>query len=666
MTGIATRIPNVRGLDRTIDKVVDKRPNRPQGGGSVAFQNRHLVGVRVNSQAELTQFGTWLGRTPDMIHMFCENTNGQTTWAQNLAIVQAFPAAFSWYTGRYDWAFPLATGTAASPTATCADTAAGTYDAIITQMLQVIVGMDASDVIILRIGWEGNLKSAYPWSYNNASGPSDFIAAFRHVVALARAVSSRFRFSWVITPNTLHYSGTGVYDALTSYPGDDVVDMGGADPYYNSQDDGDSPAKAFYSKRIGIAGLDAHYAFLAAKGKPYAIHEFGVNSNSGDYLDSIGEWCRGKNITNIGYWNQGTTTGGSFADKLSGDQYPLASAAYKRQFGPLQIVTPSAFNAPSGSVLTLILEANRKSIWSIVGGANASSFTILAGILVSNSALAAGGYSVTVRATDEAGLTIDRTLTITASVGALQPETQFAVARMTVAPSASMQAADDAFIATLKSIGCWKYLDYLFLMGKTAEQSDYINLASATSRFDLIKSGAPVFTSKGGLSGDGVGGVYSTMFTPNVFGYKAQPDSFYRGHHSLTALLNAGAQSTDIGCDVSLLVNRTTTPAITGRDGNAATKTFAPSAAAYPGWLGMYRVGTTSKEASRGIETASNTSTPDFQMNYPVQIGGSSKPGVYGVNRIAVEMMGGPELYAFDAQIKSAVDAWLTAVAAAA
>ena len=112
---------------------------------------------------------------------------------------------------------------------------------------------------------------------------AEFVAAYRHVVQRFRGDGAS-NVSWVWT--TMGYSGyQSAYPSL--YPGDDVVDWIGWDPY-NWYSCHNSAWKSFAEKVSGF------YSWLQANGhanKPFMLSEYGSRENDLDPL-AKGQWFR--------------------------------------------------------------------------------------------------------------------------------------------------------------------------------------------------------------------------------------------------------------------------------------------------------------------------------------------------------------------------------------
>jgi hypothetical protein len=139
---------------------------------------------------------------------------------------------------------------------------------------------------IIRIGWEMN-GDWYPWSAIGRE--ADYVAAYRRVAHVFRAVSPRFSFDWCVG-GAIDYM-----PAERAYPGDDVVDLIGMDMYDTPSE---KPAAAHWREDVlerpyGLRWLEA---FSAAHGKRMSLGEWGVGLRGARdnpyFIDRMADWLR--------------------------------------------------------------------------------------------------------------------------------------------------------------------------------------------------------------------------------------------------------------------------------------------------------------------------------------------------------------------------------------
>lgn len=137
------------------------------------------------------------------------------------------------------------------------DIVAGSYDSRLLTLLTTM-GLSPNPVYV-RFAHEMDLPNVYPWE---GQPPSLYVAAYRHVVDLARAHNVN-NIRWVWSP-------AGVPGAEDYYPGDDYVDVVGTTILYDSYWAG-SYRPTFYS-------LQSVRAWLQDFGKPVWIAELCVGN----------------------------------------------------------------------------------------------------------------------------------------------------------------------------------------------------------------------------------------------------------------------------------------------------------------------------------------------------------------------------------------------------
>ena len=301
---------------------------------------------------------------------------------------------------------PLATGS------DLASAAAGAYDTYFLQCAKAMAAANTtSPFIIIRPLWEFNIPGRL-WTAPGKE--ADYIAAFRRIADIFHSVSARFLISWC--PNhTYSWSGSP-YDVSLCWPGDDYVEVCGMDVYMDSQFDLVSPnteTTAWSYKRTASYGVQWLVDWAAAHGKPWALDEWGVDSDVPTYVRLQAAYMRDNGCLYANYWNSNSAK----QCKLSDGQYPNTSAQFILEFGKPVITSGTAFTVPQGAGLTWGLTASKTVTWSIVGGAHGSEFSVSGSVLTIPDTTA-GTKSVRVRATDAIGKTADQDITVTVTAGA--------------------------------------------------------------------------------------------------------------------------------------------------------------------------------------------------------------------------------------------------------
>jgi hypothetical protein len=173
------------------------------------------VGVfRGTSLSEVKRYETWLGRPVNYVVDFSTRDTWEEISDPQLLVTE-------WAGSGYRIVHGLAMLPEQDPSATMAAGARGEYDGYYRDLAQRLVAGGQPDAI-LRVGWEFNLSTSR-WATDD---PRLFVDYFRHIVAAMRSVpGQQFEFDWNVN------NGHNAVDAMTYYPGDDVVDHVGVDVY---------------------------------------------------------------------------------------------------------------------------------------------------------------------------------------------------------------------------------------------------------------------------------------------------------------------------------------------------------------------------------------------------------------------------------------------------
>lgn len=609
--------------------------------GTDRSTQRGLLGVRARTVADFNAFNAWLGSPADLVLQFCEGSNGATTWAQNLAIMRQIATDWAGVDVQHEFAFP-----GCSTTQPMSDTAAGVYDPIIRQMCEIMVSMVPTGRIRFRLPWEANNPTAYPWSWF-AAGNSTTIykAACRRIVDIARGVSPRFWFGYVPLPSTLGPDGTTVVNFEDGYPGDDVVDYLGTDFYYDATTElaGGTHIQRYRGKWNAQYGPAAILAFATARGKEFNLCELGINADAPDYLEAL--YAEIRQIPNLGFhtYFDVDVNQGQFKCKISDNSKPLCTPVFRRNNGPLSILTPSTFNAPSGTAFSTRLEGNKPLTWEIMGDPGPFSIAVASDnrtVQLIASAQVSATQSVNVRATDRRGQVAYKSLTITFAPGAQQPETQFYLSRVAASQPAGYQTALNNLVAGLKSNGLWPLLDRMFLLQNTDAGLAVCDLMHIRNAGTLV--GATTFTAKTGIRSDGSTGYFDTLFQPSIVSQRYQQNDLHFGLWSMTSLSRAGnVDAFEFGAGGTVSMFRVSNGNIAGRVGT----TNAAATLAGAGWDGHTMAVRTGSAAWRSYRkgapalTGTDTSTtPPFETFkvLAAQIANAQ----YGANDIAIAHFG--------------------------
>lgn len=180
----------------------------------------------------------------------------------------------------------------------------GERDADFQAIARALVAHGHIDAII-RLGWEFN-GGWYPWTSRGRE--TDWRTAWRRAVIAMRAVEGQsFLFDW-----TYALSDVESYAVEQAYPGDDVVDIIGAD-FYNQTWFRDEPTEALQWRRYLEAprGLNWLKRFAGQRGKKISLPEWGTGfrpdghggGDSSAFVNNTLSWIDRANVLYHGYWN---------------------------------------------------------------------------------------------------------------------------------------------------------------------------------------------------------------------------------------------------------------------------------------------------------------------------------------------------------------------------
>jgi hypothetical protein len=266
-----------------------------------------------NSPSDLVRFENWLGRPVDQITAH----TGRANWTDWISSIRWSVDLWSPLNKPISWTIPLF-----ADQGNLQDAATGKYRHHYEHAARILAESRRSDdVIYVRTGEEFN-GNWMPWSA--AGREQDFVKAYRHFVEAFRSISSRFRFEWNVNIRETRMN------PVDAYPGDDYVDVVGMDFYYNIKWNPTDPVTAWNEMVSGQYGLQWLEEFAAARKKPTAYPEWGVNfDGAGPYIERAAQWFSRHNVLYQSVWNSND----AFAGKLTDDQYPRAAATYLKSFG---------------------------------------------------------------------------------------------------------------------------------------------------------------------------------------------------------------------------------------------------------------------------------------------------------------------------------------------
>jgi hypothetical protein len=227
-----------------------------------------------------------------------------------------------------------------------AECAAGEFDDHYRTVAGKLVEWGRGDAI-LRIGWEangprsgdGDRGGGYPWGIEG--DVDNYVACFRRIVEVMRAVSPDFLIEWTMKKDTERMGGRAISDA---WPGDGYVDIVGIDyydgyPAYARRATWDEDFAAEQDR--GPRGLGAWLAFAKRHGKKLAVPEWGVRNRRRVSADNAGyvEWMveffrkHAEDLAYEAYFNPGSAKSARVFSIYPPDYNPGASARYLELYG---------------------------------------------------------------------------------------------------------------------------------------------------------------------------------------------------------------------------------------------------------------------------------------------------------------------------------------------
>jgi Glycosyl hydrolase family 26 len=201
-------------------------PEAPIGSPDSIYWGAAIGDPRTGQQAPwamnlVTEFEGAIGKPLSLIHLYspfadcsrspCSFYRFPSGAMENVRSYGAIPF--------FSWASQSTPSSLNEPAFQLRDVVAGTYDAFIREFAQA--ARQWGHPFFLRFNWEMN-GNWFPWSEGvNGNGPSEFVAAWRHVHDIFSAAGAR-NATWVWCPNI---DPDGVFqDSAATYPGDAYVD----------------------------------------------------------------------------------------------------------------------------------------------------------------------------------------------------------------------------------------------------------------------------------------------------------------------------------------------------------------------------------------------------------------------------------------------------------
>ena len=376
-------------------------------GGKDAYA-RKTLGVRADSVSTLTAQNTWLTGTGfNHLIMFAERGNASFPWSDSLDWTNARIAEFAGTGVELKWAIPLCTGAEGID-----QTISGAQDAVIKQIAQAIstAAPKTQSFIDIRPGWEPNFSTSYPWGSTLVT-TAQYIAAFKRVVDIFRAVDSRYRITFC---PSIRVDSAWPWEDM--YAGDSYVDIMGVDAYMLTGDKGAMTDAEHADWMFTTAyGINRVRDFAIAHEKPMAICEWGTNYDNPLFVERMADFIRANNVAYHAYWDQNN---GAFTCKLSADQWPNSAMAFVRNFGAFNIDT-WGITANPGQRLRANIQASKPIRYVEITTGNTGGTSVLNDVEIVAEPQISGSRRITVKAYDERGQSATRSIVLTWQAGRL-------------------------------------------------------------------------------------------------------------------------------------------------------------------------------------------------------------------------------------------------------
>jgi len=281
------------------------------------------LGGGCDGRKRLPAFEEWLGRPVDFVVDFL----GWDSWA-TMSWAAGWVAKCWQEVGKsavvsmpmlpQDKSFTLEAG------------ARGEYDVQIANVARQLIRNGHGQATI-RLGWEFN-ANWFVWGATKK--PATYVAYWRQIVSVMRSVpGAAFRFDW----NPI--VGPGMASPEAAYPGDDVVDVIGADVYNNNYfPAGVTPEQRWLALRDGPVGLRWHREFARKHGKPISFPEWGTGTRpdghgGGDdpvFMRGMVDWIAENPPEYQAYWDYSAK---DYNARLSHGRQPEAAKIFLDAYG---------------------------------------------------------------------------------------------------------------------------------------------------------------------------------------------------------------------------------------------------------------------------------------------------------------------------------------------
>jgi hypothetical protein len=275
-------------------------------------------------KAKIAAFEAWAGRPLELIVDFLPTLNWDNT------------VGTAWWVGGC-WVDVGKTMVISIPmlpkdgVSTIANGANGQYDQYFKRIAEIFVKKGLSRLIV-RLGWEFN-GTWFPWRLD-ANNQEAWAEYWRRIVTAMRSVpGGDFRFDWCPAMTV------GVNNPVPAYPGDEYVDIIGADVYNENWYKTAVSAEERWQKLLNASyGLQWHRQFSTEHKKPMSYPEWGTGRRpdghgGGDdpvFMRNMTDWMLSNNVEYQSYWNYPAK---DYNAMLSDGSQPASEAVFLQAFG---------------------------------------------------------------------------------------------------------------------------------------------------------------------------------------------------------------------------------------------------------------------------------------------------------------------------------------------
>ncbi len=282
--------------------------------------------------AAATTFGNWRGKPIEVVTDYI----GTNSWYSISNVAgQGLTGYWAGLNAHRVWSVPLIPSDGSSSLETAAT---GAYDANYAKVATALIaGGDGNATI--RLGWE---MTGDWFAWNGVSNPAAFAGAFRHAVTAMRGVAgAHFTYDFNFAMHAAN--------PAPMYPGDDYVDIIGADNYDTSWAWNFLPSdhvKVWNDILTESYGLNWLASFAATHGKRISMPEWGVaykcDGHGGlddpYFIDAVHDWVANHDVAYESYFESDDNSCSRFM--LTSGLFPNAAKEYQKVFST-QVTPPT-------------------------------------------------------------------------------------------------------------------------------------------------------------------------------------------------------------------------------------------------------------------------------------------------------------------------------------